>query len=134
MISHEWGKDREVFTTSGTYPWSFVVWSRLSCIYGILYFKLNGIDNLTQIYEIVKWKNIIDTWNWILQASFLNFIFRISTYDLFNIYFISLYVVYFTVDKQSQCRGQKRRLICINKNLDFIQSSFAFYFSKTRTD
>ena len=21
---HEWGKDREVFTTSGTYPWSFV--------------------------------------------------------------------------------------------------------------
>jgi hypothetical protein len=24
MISREWGKDREVFTTSGTYPWSFV--------------------------------------------------------------------------------------------------------------
>jgi hypothetical protein len=24
LISHEWGKDREVFTTSGTYPWSFV--------------------------------------------------------------------------------------------------------------
>jgi hypothetical protein len=24
VISHEWGKDREVFTTSGTYPWSFV--------------------------------------------------------------------------------------------------------------
>jgi hypothetical protein len=24
MTSHEWGKDREVFTTSGTYPWSFV--------------------------------------------------------------------------------------------------------------
>ena len=24
MISHERGKDREVFTTSGTYPWSFV--------------------------------------------------------------------------------------------------------------
>ena len=23
-ISHEWGKDREVHTTSGTYPWSFV--------------------------------------------------------------------------------------------------------------
>jgi hypothetical protein len=23
-ISHDWGKDREVFTTSGTYPWSFV--------------------------------------------------------------------------------------------------------------
>jgi hypothetical protein len=23
-ISREWGKDREVFTTSGTYPWSFV--------------------------------------------------------------------------------------------------------------
>jgi hypothetical protein len=23
VISHEWGKDREVFTTSGTYPWSF---------------------------------------------------------------------------------------------------------------
>jgi hypothetical protein len=22
VISHEWGKDREVFTTSGTYPWS----------------------------------------------------------------------------------------------------------------
>ena len=22
--SREWGKDREVFTTSGTYPWSFV--------------------------------------------------------------------------------------------------------------
>ena len=21
--SREWGKDREVFTTSGTYPWSF---------------------------------------------------------------------------------------------------------------
>jgi hypothetical protein len=21
VISHEWGKDREVFTTSGTYPW-----------------------------------------------------------------------------------------------------------------
>jgi hypothetical protein len=24
MISHEWGKDRKVFTTSGIYPWSFV--------------------------------------------------------------------------------------------------------------
>ena len=24
VISHEWGKDREVFTTSGTYPWSVV--------------------------------------------------------------------------------------------------------------
>jgi hypothetical protein len=24
FISHEWGKDREMFTTSGTYPWSFV--------------------------------------------------------------------------------------------------------------
>jgi len=25
MISHEWGTDREVFTTSGTYPRSFVI-------------------------------------------------------------------------------------------------------------
>jgi hypothetical protein len=24
VISHEWEKDREVFTTSGTYPWSFM--------------------------------------------------------------------------------------------------------------
>jgi hypothetical protein len=24
VINHEWGKDREVLTTSGTYPWSFV--------------------------------------------------------------------------------------------------------------
>ena len=24
VLSHEWGKDQEVFTTSGTYPWSFV--------------------------------------------------------------------------------------------------------------
>jgi hypothetical protein len=24
VISHEWWKEREVFTTSGTYPWSFV--------------------------------------------------------------------------------------------------------------
>ena len=24
VISHEWGKDREVFTRSGTYPWFFV--------------------------------------------------------------------------------------------------------------
>ena len=24
VISREWGKDKEVFTTSGTYPWSFV--------------------------------------------------------------------------------------------------------------
>ena len=24
MISHEWGKDRKVLTTSGTYPWSSV--------------------------------------------------------------------------------------------------------------
>jgi hypothetical protein len=24
VISHEWGKGREVFTTNGTYPWSFV--------------------------------------------------------------------------------------------------------------
>jgi hypothetical protein len=24
VISHEQGKDQEVFTTSGTYPWSFV--------------------------------------------------------------------------------------------------------------
>jgi len=22
VISHEWGKDREVLTTTGTYPWS----------------------------------------------------------------------------------------------------------------
>ena len=25
VISHEWGKYREVFTTSGTYPWPFVI-------------------------------------------------------------------------------------------------------------
>ena len=25
VISRECGKDREVFTTSGTYPWSFVI-------------------------------------------------------------------------------------------------------------
>jgi hypothetical protein len=24
VISHEWGENQEVFTTSGTYPWSFV--------------------------------------------------------------------------------------------------------------
>jgi len=24
VISHEWGQDREVLATSGTYPWSFV--------------------------------------------------------------------------------------------------------------
>jgi hypothetical protein len=24
VMNREWGKDREVFTTSGTYPWSFV--------------------------------------------------------------------------------------------------------------
>jgi hypothetical protein len=24
VINHEWGKDREGFTTNGTYPWSFV--------------------------------------------------------------------------------------------------------------
>jgi hypothetical protein len=24
VISHKWGKDREVLTTSGTYPWSFM--------------------------------------------------------------------------------------------------------------
>jgi hypothetical protein len=24
LISHEWGKDRGMLTTSGTYPWSFV--------------------------------------------------------------------------------------------------------------
>jgi hypothetical protein len=24
MISHKWGKDREVFTTSRAYPWSYV--------------------------------------------------------------------------------------------------------------
>jgi len=24
VISHAWGKDREVHMTSGTYPWSFV--------------------------------------------------------------------------------------------------------------
>jgi hypothetical protein len=24
VIRHEWGKDREVATTSGKYPWSFV--------------------------------------------------------------------------------------------------------------
>jgi hypothetical protein len=24
VISHEWGKDRIVITTNGTYPWSFV--------------------------------------------------------------------------------------------------------------
>jgi hypothetical protein len=26
VISHEWEKDREVLTTSGTYPWSFVTY------------------------------------------------------------------------------------------------------------
>ena len=29
--SREWGKDREVFTTSGTYPWSFVTQIFHSC-------------------------------------------------------------------------------------------------------
>ena len=25
VICHEWGKERELFTTSGTYPWPFVI-------------------------------------------------------------------------------------------------------------
>jgi hypothetical protein len=41
VINHEWGKDREVFTTSGTYPWSFVTqifhsgqpWKTSLCFY-----------------------------------------------------------------------------------------------------
>jgi hypothetical protein len=31
VIRHEWGKDRIVFTTSGTYPWSFVTQIFQSC-------------------------------------------------------------------------------------------------------
>jgi hypothetical protein len=38
VISHEWGKDREVFTTSGIYPWLFVTQifrnGQLSHLYG----------------------------------------------------------------------------------------------------
>ena len=30
VISHEWGKDRDVLTTSGTYPWSSVIRYRYS--------------------------------------------------------------------------------------------------------
>jgi len=31
MISHEIGQDREVLTTSGTYPWSFVTQILRNC-------------------------------------------------------------------------------------------------------
>jgi hypothetical protein len=31
VVSHERGKDREVFTTSGTYPWSFATQIYTSC-------------------------------------------------------------------------------------------------------
>ena len=31
MISHEWGKNQLVITTSGTYPWSFMTQTFLKC-------------------------------------------------------------------------------------------------------
>jgi hypothetical protein len=69
VISRESGEDHEVFTTSGTYLWSFVTqifhngyggdrkfskwWLQLyqkeSYFCGILYFKLDGIDAINEI-------------------------------------------------------------------------------------
>ena len=45
MISHEWGKDREVLTTSGTYPWSFV--TQINALY--LEFILQSINYVCKI-------------------------------------------------------------------------------------
>jgi len=66
-ISHEWGKDRAVFTTSGTYPWSFhigqprsqFIWNMLRHLLSAKYFEEmskpnimifnSSIENLTKI-------------------------------------------------------------------------------------
>jgi hypothetical protein len=46
VISHEWGKDREVFTTSGTYPWS------LNLHVSLHLFARKSL-NLAKIYSLV---------------------------------------------------------------------------------
>ena len=46
VISHEWGKDREVFTTSGTYPWTHEI---ALCIVAFL---LQDRNVIVQIYMI----------------------------------------------------------------------------------
>jgi hypothetical protein len=51
-ISHEWGKDREVFMTSVTYPWS--------CKYQVLYFRIfdgSSIETTTEtcFKSIKRW-------------------------------------------------------------------------------
>ena len=88
MINHEWGKDREVLTTRGTYPWAFVTqifhsgsqglvatvqpykwWLRLSQEEPIKEILIgttrSGISyQLRDIHSICKWCWNVATYKW----------------------------------------------------------------------
>ena len=52
VMSHEWGKDQEVFTSSGTYPWSFVTQILYSDIKPYIDFRMNGNKTIVQFLII----------------------------------------------------------------------------------
>jgi hypothetical protein len=66
-LSHEWGKDREVFETSGTYSWSFVI--HIFFVIFRLVIVLSVGRYTTSDYPLVSsifWNNIIVYWKQIL--------------------------------------------------------------------
>ena len=52
VISHEWGNDREVLTTSGTYPWTFWYYLRLG-VYSVQDIRTNNtlISFMVCVYD-----------------------------------------------------------------------------------
>ena len=66
VICREWGKDREVFTTSGTYPWSFV-----TQIFQIHPLCTMGVDKSTIIVGNFNFKNVGDMFFFICDVSFV---------------------------------------------------------------
>jgi hypothetical protein len=57
VISHEWWKDREVITTNGTYPWSFVTQ---------IFHKISGNRNS---YKSQVRDNVLRRWPYTIASS-----------------------------------------------------------------
>ena len=63
VISHEWGKNWETFTTNGTYPWSFVTQKFPNAMVATIklskwWLQLNQLNFISLIINKIKIKSI----------------------------------------------------------------------------
>jgi hypothetical protein len=129
VISRAWGKDREVFTTSGTYPWSYVTQiyhnGQLDWRYGLFTMcKVDGNVLLIVVCPFVK-KN----WNFEILWKFRNFELLIF-FEIFEYWWIAVQSANVNLPKYRTPRdGHWTNQMTVKLSINNIKNT-AFLFSR----